>query len=649
MTDIAQRPSRRLEVEAVELIGGGRRVYFGPGLNLISGDITTGKTTFVRLLRGLLGTFPSNMAPETNRIEALAGTLLLGSRQWQIYRPRSAASSTPVQLTETTLHQDGQPLSLRLPAAGRQDSYSTLLLDQLSIPVVSVPQARSKPTEGLTPVTMTDWLGYCIITGDEIDTQVFGHHHPFRDIKRRWVFELAYGLYNAEIAQMAAKLHAIDLQIANADLDAAAQEKFLAQTRFASTEALHAEIDRCAEELHHVQALRKRMGAESQERVPGTSQTRARLLAARAERTELADEHTRLQGQLKDLRDLRTQLKSQIGRLTRAIVAEEWLVDFDFVVCPRCGTDVNPDRVSGRHCYLCLQEPTPPTATRDNLLGEQDRVKSQIVETEEVIENRSVALTALTSRLQRLDADIVELQRELDERTETFVSDHAERIEQAASQQAGLAAKLTYLHEYLELIERHRDQAQSRDELMQARDELAEAIAAKELDDSSAEANIQALEQRLLEHLRELHIPQFSDDLSVHINRKTFLPEIAGRTFDELSSQGLKTLVNIAHALAHHTVAIDRSLPLPGLLVLDGLSANSGFEGFDQERVFDVYRLLMRVSADYENELQVIAIDNQVAYPLLEELIAFNPNVTRLTLRQSDRLIRVQDETPTNS
>jgi hypothetical protein len=47
-------------------------------------------------------------------------------------------------------------------------------------------------------------------------------------------------------------------------------------------------------------------------------------------------------------------------------------------------------------------------------------------------------------------------------------------------------------------------------------------------------------------------------------------------------SQGLKKLVNIAHALAHHTVAIDRNLPMPGLLVLDGLSANGGHEGFDQ-------------------------------------------------------------------
>ena len=50
--------------------------------------------------------------------------------------------------------------------------------------------------------------------------------------------------------------------------------------------------------------------------------------------------------------------------------------------------------------------------------------------------------------------------------------------------------------------------------------------------------------------------------------------------------------MNIAHALAHHTVAVNRSLSLPGLLILDGLSANADSEGFDQARVNDVYRLL---------------------------------------------------------
>jgi hypothetical protein len=639
MTDTTDAPNRRLELEVVELVGGNRVVFFGPGLNLVSGDITTGKTTLVRLLRGLIGTFPSGIAPEVQSLTAIVGTFILGDREWRVYRPRSTSSTSIVQLTETTSPRDNEPLSLRLPAAGRQDSYSTFLLDQLSIPAVSVPQARTRPTETLTPVTMTDWLGYCIITGDELDTQVFGHLHPFRDGKRRWVFELAYGLYDAEIARMAAELRALDLRIASAEQDTLVREKFLAETRFANADSLRLEISQCTRELEETRDRRRRIAAESQI-APGVRGIRQRLLAAAAERAKISEEEMRLQEQLKDLKDLHKQLNSQVGQFTRAIVAEEWLVDFDFIVCPRCGTDVNAGRASAGQCYLCLQEPTSTTASRDYLLGEQDRVNSQIIETEEVMKSRTKTLDELSPKGRLLDAQIAALETELDERTAAFVSDHAEQMEREAARQASLESRLAYLDEYLRIIERHRDENSVRDDLLRERDELAGAIAARELDRSEAEANIEALEKRLIEFLRELHIPQFADDLRVRINRTTFLPEIADRTFDELSSQGLKTLVNIAHSLAHHTVAIDRSLPMPGLLILDGISANSGFEGFDQERVFDVYRLLMRVAADYSGDLQIIAVDNRVSFKLLQELTAFNPNVTRLTLRQNDRLIR---------
>lgn len=159
----------------------------------------------------------------------------------------------------------------------------------------------------------------------------------------------------------------------------------------------------------------------------------------------------------------------------------------------------------------------------------------------------------------------------------------------------------------------------------------------RELSQVDAEDNVRALEQRMLEYLQELNIPDLRQELSVKINRNTYLPEVSGRTFDELSSQGLKTLVNIAHALAHHTVTIDRNLPIPGLLVLDGLSANAGHEGFDQDRIRDVYQLLGAVAARYRDALQVIAVDNYLSRGILLE---FADHVI-LTLSQADRLIRI--------
>ncbi|WP_405141984.1 hypothetical protein OG589_32770 [Sphaerisporangium sp. NBC_01403] len=632
--------AHRLELIEVELVGGDRTVPFHPGFNIILGDITTGKTTLVRLIRAMLGTMPRGLAPEVDHLKAIRGRVALGNRTWQIYRPRTSVREALVEVSEEHPDPNCEPIALRLPVAGSNRSYSLFLLDRLTIPAVSVPQARNQPTGTLTPVTMTDWLGYCIITGDELDTEVFGHRREWRNIKRRWVFELAYGYYDPDLAQLNAELRHVELQLASLEQDAAIREKFLADTPFADMAILEQQLLVRQGELERVVIQRRDLSTEVND-IPGVQELRQTLLAARARRAEITDRLNRLNAQLTDLTDLHRQLSSQSARLTRAIVADEWLVDFDFVVCPRCGNDIDAGRTDPHLCYLCLQEPTP-APSREHMLSEQNRVASQITETADVITSRRTAHERLRDEAARLDELISDFATELDQRTDAFVSDRATQLEHHASEQARIEGEIKRLREYFALLERHHQQLQGREELENRREELTAEINARELGQIDAEGNVRALEERMLEYLQELHIPHLGQELSVTINRTTYMPEVSGRTFDELSSQGLKTLVNIAHALAHHTVAIDRNLPLPGLLILDGLSANAGHEGFDQERIRDVYRLLHTVAQRYQGALQVIAVDNELSRNIILDFVSY----VVLTLKQANRLIRIPATPP---
>lgn len=626
--------SRNLTVLSVDFVGGNRSVAMNRGLNLVHGNITTGKTTFVRLMRALLGTVPSGLPAETEAISYIRAKLDVNGQLWEVNRPLSGTRTAPVDLVEVLEEGDREPRTLRLPAVGSAASFGRFLLDQLDIPAVSVPQARSKPTESLTPVTMSDWLGYCIVTGDEIDAQVFGHHHPFRDQKRRWVFELAYGLYDSEVAALVAALKKIDTQIGALDREAELQEKFLAETPFSSSEAL---VRRIAELDDALQRIDAHSGEDASEVVAHLNVGRLRedLLAARARARQVADEVRRNEGQLKDLRDLLGQLKSQFSRLTRAIISDEWLVDFDFVVCPRCGSDVTPVRAADDCCYLCLQTPNMSTS-RESFLAEQDRIVAQIQETESVIASRQESLDSLNTLRAELAAQETRLSAQLDIRTRAFVSDRASDIEQSASRRAYLAAERNKVEEYLQIVERFQLTFENRQQLEEKKAAIEDQIARRELSESMAESNIELLEERILSYLLRLNVPHFDAGLSVRINRKTYLPEISGRTFDELSSQGLKTLVNVAHALAHHTVAIDNGLPMPGFLVLDGLSANAGRRGFDEERIRDMYQLLLDVAEEYGDRLQIIAVDNDPSADLWGEL----SDTVVLHLTQDDKLVR---------
>ncbi|MBG6105094.1 putative nucleic acid-binding Zn-ribbon protein [Micromonospora vinacea] len=627
----------RLELLQVNLVGAGRDVTFNPGLNHVIGDITTGKTTFVRLIRALLGTMPDDLPPEVGHVQAIRGHVALGNRTWQIYRPRTTTRDALVEISEEHPNPGRESIAVRLPVAGAENSYSTFLLDQLQIPAIHVPRARSEPSGANTPVTMTDWLGYCIITGDELDTEVFGHKRTWRDAKRRWVFEIAYGYYEPELALLNAELRRIQLQLESLRHDAEVRATFLKDTAFADPAILEFQLADRANALEEVREARRTLGTAAGD-VPGVQELRQTLLATRTRRADIADRLTRLEGQIKDLTDLHRQLTSQSSRLTRAIVAGEWLVDFDFIVCPRCGNDVEPARTDPHLCYLCLQTPRP-AASPSELLTEQDRIASQITETSEVIEGRRRAHERLSQQAAQLDETMAELSASLDQRTRTFVSDRSAQIEYYSARQAEIEADIRRLREYADLLRRHQQQLQGREQLETRQEELIARIHSRELSHTDAEDNVKALERRMLEYLRELNIPDLGQELTVRINRDTYLPEVSGRRFDELSSQGLKTLVNIAHALAHHTVAIDRKLPLPGLLVLDGISANSGQEGLSLGRIRDVYQLLRNVATQepYKEALQIIAVDNELARDIIVDFV----HRVALPLSQEDRLIRI--------
>ena len=71
------------------------------------------------------------------------------------------------------------------------------------------------------------------------------------------------------------------------------------------------------------------------------------------------------------------------------------------------------------------------------------------------------------------------------------------------------------------------------------------------------------------------------------------------------------------------------------MLILDGVSANSGKEGLEGDRIVDMYKLFDEVAREYGEQLQLIIVDNdlppEVADDMADRIV--------LTLSQEARLI----------
>jgi hypothetical protein len=175
------------------------------------------------------------------------------------------------------------------------------------------------------------------------------------------------------------------------------------------------------------------------------------------------------------------------------------------------------------------------------------------------------------------------------------------------------------------------DEARSRiAELTQRKTEITAQLERAEQLDAVTASRIETLEGWYAHYVERLEIPVFGDRPRAAIDRNDYEPILNGRKFPQLSA-GVRVLVNIAHMLAHHRAALELDLPLPALIMIDGINKNIGTAEYDAARIEDAWKQLIELSTTLGDELQVIVAANDVpdrARPFV-----------RLTLSAEDRLI----------
>jgi hypothetical protein len=615
----------------VALVGTSRTVNFTSGLNIVEGPISTGKTSLMRLLAIVLGGDYDGVSPEVDAaVSQLAADVTIGDGNFAIVRRLMKTPTAWVQIA-------GDGVAERLPAM-RLDptsvrTYGTWLLDVLGLPTLRVPQAPTRPEESVfVPVSINDYIRYCRIRQDEIDVDVLGSSFHFRDVKRRYVFRILYGGYDAEVARLQDELRQLQLELTQLEQGSSAFERFLAGTALENRAEINRQLDAALARRAAIQSDRHAL-AEAADVSPDVVALRTGLTELTQRVSDLQTEMEREQADVRELEELSNELRTQLARLTRAIVADERFFDFDFVVCPRCGSALDSNRSDDAHCYLCLQEP-PPAPTREDLIAEQDRVGAQIVETQDLVATHLERASALKGEIAALDRRRAGVSAKIDDRLATFVSSQADRIEVLARTEAEAAAAIERLEEYASLFGRLDEAARRIDELSERREEIEAALERAEQLDAVTATRMATLERWFAHYVEALEIPVFPGEPRAGIDPLDYEPIVNGRKFPELSA-GVRVLVNVAHLLAHHRAALELSLPLPGLLMIDGINKNIGKADYDAARIEDVWTQLIALADELPDDLQIIVAANDVPDRARE--------FVQLTLSAEDRLIPEAD------
>lgn len=620
----------RLNVNQIELIGADRSFEFRSGLNVITGPVATGKTTLVECIRGLLGSGLGGMPPEVrSSVSAIGGEITLQATRFQVVRPF---------VTTQTAHVDiaGDETALRLPALRstdqEQQTYGRWLLSRLGIPELQVATSRERADSDTVLLSINDFMLYCHLEQTEIDQSVFGHTHTFKDIKRRYVFEVVYGSYDVDVATLMERRRQAIAELRRLEAKGRNVADFLRDTPLENRAVLERQLEEAQRELASLEDA----AVELADIVGGTAGTRALiaelqevdLLVGEVER-ELSLEHaSRVQAE-----QLVAELRTHSARLTRSIVAGDLLLDFEFAVCPRCGAPLDQHRTEDGVCYVCQQEESP-RFDRTDLVREQDRIQRQVLETQEVVSIHHRGEESLAQKLRETRQEREALSQEIEYRSRSYVSESAERLSDLERRRATTREKMVQLREYLRLVDRSFDDSTRVSELRSQIEQLDAEIESMQTQAGGQFAQrIEVLNGFFREGLERIGVPRLVDGGFTGVDTRTYLPRIDGRRFDELQSLGLQVMVNVAHAIAHHRTAIQLGLRLPSLLIIDGLSANMGYEGLDMTRIESMYQYIADIAEENAEAFQVFVVDNTVPGD-------FRPFVN-VELKDDDKLIPV--------
>ena len=303
------------------------------------------------------------------------------------------------------------------------------------------------------------------------------------------------------------------------------------------------------------------------------------------------------------------------------------------MICPNFGSRLDDHRGDPSTCRLCLQIPSSTPPTREGFVAEQDRIAIQIAETSYLIAMHLAPAAELDRESSTTLARRRQTARQLDFEMATYTSQSAEDIARSSAQRATLQAEVRRLEDHSKLYSAMDRVLSDLASLEQSQSHLEDRVEFLTVRSQQAEARLLRLEEEFLSILREFDAPVLEGEgLSASINRATCMPEVSGRRFEQLS-HGMKTLVNIAYALAVHSVSLELDLGLPQLLMIDGLTDNIGHEGSDLDRVNSVYNYLIDFALRHGRQFQLIVTDHNPPPQATSYL--------RLVLTEADRLVQI--------
>jgi rubrerythrin len=619
-------------------------INFSEVATFLHGPIGKGKSTVARLVDYCLGGELERTPAIQQEFVATELSLVLGDYDCII--ERAADDTQSVRVTWSGPGDDSgsvnAPLSTQTEPLLDAEVYnlSDLIFHLCGVTPIKVRKRRRDPDSPLVRLSFRDIWWYCYLDQTHLDSSFFRLEDYFRGRKSQDALRFFTGLHSERLSQLDNELmRTIDEQRAKRE---AVQQIRSFVRRF--------ELDSELDMVGQIQVAEQEL-AEAERRRAELERTRSAQThptdSLRNELRSLSDEIENMHQAIAESKEsigeqgaLRAEFITAKTKAERADQAWKILEGARYQRCPECGADVADRPQRPDMCHLCGSSQTDiANATSLELEALRRDLNDRIDQIADSIKRREREVNHMERQLAQTQQRKADLDRQLQEELARYDSAFIESIRGIEREIATMAERIRSLRK-LQRMPQAIDALEEAAGALQGRIDRLRTDANEERDRlRTADANIAAIAAEFKRVMLAIYFPGVSEDDTVVIDSRNWKPTIIHGdqewTFWDTGSGGKKTLFNVCYALAVHAVALERSMPVPSILILDSPTKNIS-EDENPELVQALYAEIYRLARGSGGRLQFLLIDSELVGPgeelpdFLERRMAGEPDAPSL-------------------
>jgi rubrerythrin len=593
-------------------------VIFKNSLNIIAGEISTGKSSILELIDYCFGKKDSPQYPELLKkgtavlLEITVNSEVL-TIQRQLFSPRLKEIVHFSAISD--LRNDHNTVELSPFQKTNEESISSFILSKIGLQEIRLKEAPTKDMSDVDLLSFRDVLWLCYLRHDRVGgIDLLFEKTPMKQHKLVQVVDVLFNLHSEITVALGKELSFIEKELQ----DKQRNEKTL--LRFAESQEIPTleELEKQKKNLLEESITKKSRLEETDRIISGSAEfakdSQEKVLNLQKELQEIRTKTRNDAKTLQRVVPLRAQYYEDISKLEFLNQAKEIVNPISLVLCPVCLSSLDT-KENVNLCPLCrkqLHQNSPDISV--NVSKEIGTIKRKLGEIDIYIQYLEKEIESDLKNDKDMSEKLVVAGTELDNTLKNFVSPYLSEREDIVGIISANHNEIKHVDGFVKL---RTDIQIISEEIIRLK--LRQNQIETFLDQERGKALIRtelisALSSTFGEQLKIVNFPKLSD---ARIDEK-LVPYVRGLRYNLLSSDGAINLISICWLTTIFTQSVLRAMHHPGFLIIDSVQSGIGMgkqakqvetEFQDQKIVEGLYKLLKDVS-ELDDYCQLIIVDN---------------------------------------